>query len=335
MAEPMTAPRPAPPLLLADVGGTKARFALALGDGSLADPLTLDCASFPDLTAAVLHYLDQATAAGERPRRAAIAVAAPVTGDEVALTNHPWRFSIAELKQRLDLDRLVVINDFAALALAVPRLTPDDRLPVGGGTPAEGEPIGVIGPGTGLGVAGLVPVPGGMQALATEGGHVTMAAADDRESAVLAVLRQRFGHASAERVLSGDGLVNLYQALATLERAPAEDLSPAKVGARALGGGSPLCAEALDLFFAMLGTAAGNLALTLGARGGIYVAGGIVPQYAARFATSAFRQRFEDKGRYRSYLAAIPSYLVIHPAPGFLGLEAALERDAMEGSGDD
>jgi glucokinase len=311
--------------LLGDIGATNARFALADETGKLERVRVFAADEHPGLAAAIAAYLaeDGVTSA---PREAALAVASPVTGDEVTLTNHPWSFSIAGLKRQLGLARLVVINDFTANALAVPRLRPEDRQPVGGGVATEGAPIGVLGPGTGLGVSGLVPTPQGFVALATEGGHATLAPADARESAVLDRLRRRFDHVSAERVLSGQGLVTLYTTLAEIAGVPAGPFTPAQIADRAIGESEPLVRDALAMFCAMLGTMAGNLALTLGARGGIYIAGGIVPRLGARFAESAFRQRFEAKGRMRPYLAAIPTYVVAHPIPAFIGLLALLER---------
>jgi glucokinase len=310
--------------LLANIGPTHVRFALDRGAGALAAPTAFDCVDFAGAAAAIEHYLARA-GGGVRPRDMAIAVASPVTGDLVEMTNSDWRFCVSELRARLGLDRLEVLNDFAALALALPRLGSGDRYAVGGGTAIRGMPMAVFGPGTGLGVAGLVPSAAGYVPLATEAGHVTMAPVNERESLVLDRIRGRFGHASAERVLSGPGLANLYQALAEIEGTAAEDLTPREVSQRALAGRCERCGEALDTFFAMLGTFAGNLALTLGAGGGLYIAGGIIPQLLAPLAASRFRARFEDKGRFRDYLAAIPTFVVTHEAPTLVGLRAALE----------
>ena len=312
--------------LLGDIGATNARFALADAAGKPERVRVLACDEHAGLAAAIAAYLAEEGLAPP-PQEAALAVASPVTGDAVTLTNHPWSFSIAGLKRDLGLVRLVVINDFTANALAVPRLRPEDRQPVGGGAAAEGAPIGVLGPGTGLGVSGLVPTPQGFVALASEGGHATLAPADAREGAVLDRLRQRFDHVSAERVLSGQGLVTLYTTLAEIAGVPARPFTPAQIADRAIGESEPLVRDALAMFCAMLGTVAGDLALTLGARGGVYIAGGIVPRLGARFAESAFRQRFEAKGRMRPYLAAIPTYVVTHPIPAFIGLLALLERE--------
>jgi glucokinase len=228
------------------------------------------------------------------------------------------------LKQRLALDRLEVVNDFTANALALPRLGPRDRRQVGSGLPVAQMPIGVLGPGSGLGVSALVPADGGWIPLASEGGHATMPAATDREDAVLSLMRHRFDHVSAERALSGPGLVNLYAALAELDGVPAAGYTPAQITDPAIGAADRRCREATEMFCAMLGTVAGNLAVTLGARGGIYIAGGIVPKLGPVFDMSPFRARFEAKGRFRDYLAVIPTYVVTNPVPAFLGLVGLL-----------
>jgi glucokinase len=309
--------------LIGDIGGTHARFALVGATPRPERVRVLACDDYPSLGAAIAAYV-AAEAPQPAPREAALAVASAVTGDTVTMTNHPWSFSIAALQRDLGLARLVVVNDFAANALAVPHLRPDERTTIGGGAAVSEAPIAVMGPGTGLGMSALVPSRAGWVAIAGEGGHATIPAADARESEVLAHMRGRFGHVSAERVLSGPGLVNLYQTLAEIAGAPAEDFTAAQIADAEIGKSETLCREAVAMFCAMLGTVAGNLALTLGARGGLYIAGGIVPRLGARFAASGFRRRFEDKGRFRTYLAAIPCYVVTHPVPAFLGLAARL-----------
>jgi glucokinase len=307
--------------LIADLGGTNARFALADAGGTR-DTKILHGADYPALADAAHAYLNMVKPEVV-PRQAAIDVASPVTGDQVTLTNAAWSFSIAALKKDLGLERLEVINDFTAVALAVPYLEEGDRSPIGGGTPVANEPIGVLGPGTGLGVSGLVPSGGRWAALAGEGGHVTMAAATEREASVLDRLRHRYQHVSAERVLSGMGLVNLYETLSQLDGVDpvARDAAAVTEGAKT---GDPHCVEAVAMFASMLGTVAGNLALTLGSRGGVYIAGGIVPKLGGLFDGALFRERFEAKGRMRSFVVGIPTFLVTHPLPAFLGLRSVL-----------
>ena len=310
------------PDLIADIGGTNARFALAAGDGRIEAERVLSGADYPDLVQAAAAYLDQMD--GPRPRRAAVAVATPVAGDWIQFTNSPWAFSTEAARQALGLDRLLILNDFTALALALPLLGADERRAVGGGTAVAEAPIGLIGPGTGLGVSGLVWSGSRWIALQTEGGHVTFSAADEREWAVQQILRRRFGHVSPERLLSGPGLVHLHGALAELQGWPAEQLTPAAITDRAMAGTCPHCIEVLELFCGALGTAAANLAVTLGARGGVYIGGGIVPRLGALFDRSPFRSRFEFKGRFGAYVAAIPTWVITAANPALRGVAAAL-----------
>jgi glucokinase len=316
--------------VVADIGATNARFARVRRDGRIVDQRVYLCEDHPTLEEALDHYCSEL---GVKLRQAALAVASPVTGDRVTLTNNPWSFSIAEVRGRFGLDHLAVVNDFLANALSIPRLDPSDWCQIGGGTPVPGAPVGIIGPGSGLGVSGLVPMSsGGNDAgtvwlpLAGEGGHATMAPSTARESAVLERMRRRYEHVSAERALSGPGLVNLYTTLAEIDGVPAKPFTPAQITDPAIGAEAPLCREAVEMFCAMLGTVAGNLALTLGARGGIYIAGGIVPKLGAAFDSSPFRRRFEAKGRLQPYLAEIPTRVITHPVPAFVGLAGLLRR---------
>lgn len=311
--------------LVGDIGGTWARFGLVEPDGAFHRVAVRACADHAGLAEALDAYLEDA-ARGVRPRRAAISVAGPVTGDRVSLTNHPWSFSVEILRRRFGFESLAVVNDFSAVARGAPHLGEGDRLRIGGGRPAAGAAIAVLGPGTGLGVSGLVPSGGGWAVVEGEGGHATMAAADRREARVLAEVAREFGHVSAERVLSGPGLVNLHRALRRLDGEDPSGPEPTAEDIVAEGAGrrSPRCGEVLDLAAELLGTFAADTALTLGARGGVYIGGGLVPRYADRFARSGFRRRFEAKGRFSDYLAAIPTYLILHEFPAFLGLAALL-----------
>jgi len=309
--------------LVGDIGATNARFALVAPDGEISKTRVLLCDDYPTIADAITAYL--ADANGTKPVAAVLAVAASPTGDEVSLTNHPWTFSIAALRQAIGLKRLKVVNDFHANAAAVPYLAPTERIQVGPGAPLADAPIGVIGPGTGLGVSALVPTPAGPKPIPGEGGHVTMSPADARESAVLEIMRGRYDHVSAERVLSGPGLVNLYNTLSELSHVKAAPLTAAQITDPKIGAGDASAHEATAMFCAMLGTIAGNLALTLGARGGVYIAGGIVPKLGDAFAQSQFRERFEAKGRFRDYLAAIPTYVIVRPFAALLGASKLLD----------
>ncbi len=316
-----------PARLLGDVGGTNARFAWQdTGGAPLRDVVAIPTADHPTLAAALAAYLRSVGRAA--PPWCAIGIANPVTGDHVQMTNSPWSFSIEAVRRELGFERLVVVNDFTALALALPDLAPGELRQLGGGAAVAAAPLALIGPGTGLGVSGLVPTgePGRWVALQGEGGHVTLAPGNEREAAVLQVLRQRFGHASAERAVSGHGLEALYSALCVLGGNPnAAPLTAAEISRRALAGSDAQCIEALDLFCAFLGNVAGNLALTLGARGGVYIGGGIVPRLGSAFARSRFRACFEAKGRFRGYLEPIPVYVILSEvSPALLGAARAL-----------
>lgn len=315
------------PRLVGDIGGTHARFATVLQpDGAPVATARYRCNDFATLWEALQHYL--AACAPVHPRVGALGVATAVTDDRVRLTNHPWSFSISELQRQLGVERLLVINDFSALALALPALSADELQQVGGGAPAPGAVIGLIGPGTGLGVSGLLPTADGRDQIAIggEGGHVTLSSYDPDELPVLQWLHQSFGHVSAERVLSGPGLENLYQAICMLDYQRKPTLSAQRITEAAMAASDQACVKALNMFCSLLGDVAGNLALTLGARSGIYIAGGIVPQLGHWFAQSSFRERFESKGRFSEYLRAIPTYVVqAKISPALIGASRALD----------
>ncbi len=311
--------------LIADIGATNTRLALVEPGGAIARTRVVATDDFASLSDAIEDYL-AAEAPPVKPTVAVLAVAAPVTGDTVALTNNPWTFSIQAMGEQFGFTALHVINDFVANALAVPQLTPADRQQIGGGAPVAGAPVGVIGPGSGLGVSILIPQGDRVIPLQGEGGHVTMAAANKHEAAVLELMRKRFDHVSAERFLSGPGLVNLYNALCELAKEPAAPFTAAQITDPRTGEEEPRAREATAMFCAMLGTIAGNLALTIGARGGIYITGGIVPKLGAAFAQSDFRERFEAKGRFHGYLAAIPTYVITHASPALLGAAKLIEQ---------
>ena len=399
------------PRLLADIGGTNARFALQTPE-RIAPIVTLACADFATLQDAITQALQRA--GGPAVRHAAIAIANPVQGDTVRMTNHHWAFSIAALRDAMGWDTLLVLNDFTALALALPELPPEHLRQIGGGAPVAETAIALLGPGTGLGVSGLIPGPGGTWLpLSGEGGHVSFAPFDGREIDLWRYAQARFGHVSAERLLSGPGLQLIHAWLGEsgdhpaagppqggvrplggqqgqspsvgavhhpaagppqggvrplggqqgqspsvgadhhpaagppqggvrplggqrgqspsvgADHHPAAALSPADITARALQGGDLRCVQTVDLFCALLGTAAANLALTLGATGGVFIGGGIVPKMGAAFARSGFRARFESKGRFSGYLAHIPVFVIHHPDPAFLGAAKALDHQLI------
>ena len=308
---------------MADIGATTTRCALLDDKGHELAPEIFENADFTGVVGVLRVYLDHRRAS-DLPTRAALAVAAPIGGDEVQMINIGWRFSQSELKQELGLKRLQVVNDFAAIAWALPQLTSADVEQVGGGESAPRMTLAALGPGSGLGVSALVPTGDGWAVMTGEGGHVTMAAATREEQDVIAILRDRFhGHCSAERVLSGPGLVNLYVTLAELAGRGRPTVNPEDVTHLAKQG-EPLARKTLGMFFAMLGTVAANLAVTTGARGGVYIAGGIVPRVVDALRKSEFRARFEAKGRYQAYLGAIPTHVITTPLPAFHGLKYLL-----------
>jgi glucokinase len=316
-----------PPRLIADIGGTNARFAL-LGESDWREETVLACADYPDLVAATEHYLRsvRAAIAPQRPHEAAIAIAGPVTSDIVRMTNHVWEFSAAHTRERLGLRRLIILNDFTALAMVVRYLPPNEIEQIGSGRPVPNAPLAVLGPGTGLGVSGLIPTGTHWIPLQGEGGHVTLSVMNEREIGVLQQLHRHFSHVSAERVLSGPGLVNLYSGLCALDGRVPEVLTPPEVTRRAKEGSCRICLEAVGIFCGLLGTLAGNLVLTLGALGGAYIGGGIVPGLGGLFTSSNFRDRFEDKGRYADYLSQVPTYVIRTKLPAFIGLAAAFDE---------
>lgn len=311
-------------ILLGDIGGTHARFAV-LECGRLTPLKSLLVADYPDLRRALTEFL--ACHNDKRKIEGAIlAVAGPVENGHCVLTNSSWVIDRAALVAAFGFADVHLVNDFEAIAWALPCLTENDVFALGEGKAVRGAPAAVLGPGTGLGLACLLPSSNGIAVVATEGGHATLAATSSREDTILQHLRNRFGHVSAERALSGSGLENLYDAIRTVDRIAAPDRSAAEITTAAVSGNCPASVAALDMFCAMLGTVAGNAALTFAARGGVYIGGGIVSRIAHYLARSEFRSRFEAKGRLRSYLNAIPSNIIIHPDPAFIGLQMLAER---------
>lgn len=311
------------PRLLADIGGTNARFALDHGGGSIGNIAILACSDYADITAAIRTYLQ---CCPDMPiRNAIVAIANPVTGDIVRMTNHHWEFSINAVQRALGLDLLLVVNDFTALAMSVPTLAPTELEKIGGGTARNNGVIGLVGAGTGLGVAGLIPSSGRWLALESEGGHVAFSPSDERELTVLKYCWQHYDHVSAERLVSGPGIELIHKALAQqANRSEEKQLTTAAIVADALQAGDPLCQATIECFCGMLGTVSANLAVTLCAQGGIYIGGGVVPRLGGYFAKSPFRSRFEKKGRFSAFNAEIPTYVITAPYPAFTGVARIL-----------
>jgi glucokinase len=305
--------------VIGDIGGTNARFAVA-ERGKYRELLHVEVNKFGSLHDALTDYLNGLPRTLRSAMTGAIAVAGPVMGDRVALTNLGWSFSVSDLKRSLGLSSLTVVNDFAATAMSVPHLPENDCFPVGPSCPEAIGPIGIIGPGTGLGMSALIPNGREWILIAGEGGHATLPASTPEEDEIVRVLRTRWSHVSAERVLSGSGLVNIYEALCIIYGSVPLTLTPGEVTGRAFSGSDETCIKAFANFCAMLGTVAGDLALTIGASGGIYIAGGILLRFKEAFASSAFRERFENKGRFSGFLAKIPTRLILEESPALLGL---------------
>ncbi len=325
------------PCLVADVGGTNARFAwVAAPRAAPAHVRVLPVAAHAGPELAVRAYLQELAlllgADFSRPRSAAFALATALEGDLIELTNADWRFSRQQLQRALGLDVLLVLNDFEALALSLPCLGADQLRLWGPALtlPTPPHTLAVIGPGTGLGVGGVMLTPHGWVALAGEGGHASLSAADHFESQLLDVVRRGYTHVSAERLLSGLGLPLLHASVAAVLGLQVEPLKSEQIVAAGLAaegaGADVVCSRTLDSFCALLGSFAGNVALTLGARGGVYIGGGIVPRLGERFFASQFRARFESKGRFRPYLEAVPTALITDTLAALSGAALALEQ---------
>ena len=310
--------------LLADVGGTNARFAL-LQNGQPSEVLHLPVAEHPTAYDAIAAAMDR-LGCQQVPQAAVLAFAGPVDTARAVMTNAGWDTTVGELRQRFGFSQVRLLNDYAAMALALPHFGAGDLRLIGPARPEARGPQAVLGPGSGLGVAALVPAePNGIP-LVSEGGHMTMPATDVLEDELLAVLREEFRHVSAERLLSGPGLVNIHRALARVEGTAAPNLGAAEIAGRGLDGNDDLCRLTLERFCLFLGTFAGNVALGYGAQGGVFLAGGILPRLGDFLANSGFRGRFEAKGRFQDYLAAVPSWLVVRPDAAFVGLAAAARQ---------
>jgi glucokinase len=310
-------------VLLADIGGTNARFAL-MDRGVIGLVEHLKVADFPSSADAVTSYLAR-HAAGGHPSAAVMDVAGPIENNRCVLTNSHWIIDGAELAREFGFASATLLNDFEAVGWSLPALQPADLYPLGGQQAVAGAPMLVIGPGTGFGAACYLPGHGRPTVAVTEAGHATLPATTEREAKVLAKMRERFGHVSIERALSGMGIENVYRAIAAIDGAAVPERDAAAITHSAIDGSCGTSRAALDMFCAWLGAVAGNLALTFCARGGVYVAGGIPPRFPDYLAQSQFRHQFESKGRYDAYLRGIPAFIVTKPDISFLGLKTFFE----------
>lgn len=319
--------------LVADIGGTNARFALADDNGvGYSDAATLSCGRFHSLQDAISQYLQDC--GHPDISSACLAVAGPVSGDPVAVTNHHWRFGTRQLQGNLGLRHCLVINDFEAIGYAIPHLGEDDLAQLGDTPPpASGDTLhyAVVGPGTGLGAAAVTVRRGSAEVLSSEAGHLSFAPGDAAEIEIMRCLQSHFVRLSYERLLSGPGIVNLYQALAETSGTEPQNLTSELICQAAVERSNRLCVDALERFFAMLGAFAGDMVLAFNARDGVYIGGGIASRYLEQIQGSDFRTRFQCKGRYSDTMMRVPTWLILHENPGLLGAAAHL-YDTCEGA---
>lgn len=310
--------------LIADIGGTNARFAIVEpGSIKVQHERTLSCVNYRSLTEAVLAYLDDVSQ--PMPETASLAIATPVSSDRIVMTNHVWDMSVEETRKALGLKSLKVLNDYTALALALSFLAENELHKVGQGKASEKQVMAVIGPGTGLGVSAAIYAGSYWLPLQSEGGHIAYGPLNDRESDVIDVISEHRDFVSAESLVSGPGLVLLYESIAKCDGVKYELLSAEQIASKALKRSDTAAAEALSMFCGMLGSIAGNLALTLGARGGVFIGGGIVPKLGNYFDASPFRSCFENKGRFRHYVSEIPTYVISSKYPALTGAAVAVQ----------
>lgn len=310
--------------LVTDIGGTNARFALFnIKTSELSAITKIVINKDHDVITLIKNYLQTQAIQVDL---ACIAIACPIEGDRVEMTNNNLSFSRSQLKKELNLKQLEVINDFTAVSMCIPKLTAQDMIQIGGTKPDLNFPIAVYGAGTGLGVSYLINIDDHVISLSGEGGHVELPMVNENEDHVMAQFRQKFGRVSAERFLSGSGIVNIYQALLTIHHKPVEEITPDVIVNNALTGNCAICHQALTLFCTFMGRFGGNLALTLNTQGGVYIAGGIVPRFIDFFKASPFRATFENKGRMSYLVKRIPVYVITHSDPGLLGAGAYLQN---------
>lgn len=309
---------------VADVGGTNIRLA-QIENGKLSHIKKYLCSDYANIESVIQAYF--ASFSGLKFSAGCLGVACPVNNDFISMTNNTWQFSIAKLQEVLGLTWLGVINDFTAVAHAVTVLNQQQKAQIGRGQAIGTDNIAVFGPGTGLGVKHLTMTEQGWLALDGEGGHVDFAPVDDLDIAIWRFLTKKYGHASAEEVMSGRGLVQIYQALAEHKGMPAVFDDPADITDRALDGSCELSHATLTQFCRIMGSFAGNLALNMGTRGGVYIGGGIAPRFLNFLKDSDFRMRFEAKGRFRDYVASIPTFIITEPDHGLIGAMAYLDQN--------
>jgi len=317
------------PLLIGDIGGTNARFAwVESGKPALHDALTLQCSDFASANDAIRHYLQASSTT--TPRVACIAAAGPVVDGVVRVTNNHWTLAAADIETEFAIRTVRLLNDFEAVAYSIPQLRSRDMLAVGrpDRTPVlEGDfDIAILGPGTGLGAAGLAARGQCVVPTVGEGGHVGFAPETARQVEILHELQGRFDRVSIERLLSGPGVENIYWAISRLGGEQRTQLNAPEIFDEGCSNGDPCAVEAVAVFFQILGQVAGDLALTLGTSTGVYIAGGIVRRYPKLLQDSGFREAFDNKGPHRSRMESIPTLLITHQDPGLLGAAGCVQE---------
>ncbi len=311
------------PALVADIGGTNARFAIAY-NGKITNEKVLPVKDFSHPRDAIQAYFAEV---GTTAEQGCLAVACPVHTNPIQLTNSHWQFFPDSLQKELKLSRLKIINDFTALSLAVPLMQEHDIIQFGSGTIIDKMPIGVLGPGTGLGVSGLIHTKAGWVPLQGEGGHISYAAQTELEIEVVTILREELPRVSAERILTGSGIQRLYRAMCIINNRPAENLQPNEIADLAINNKDDSCVSALDIFASALGDVSGDLGLVMGSFGGVYIGGGIVSKHYKYFVQSSLRRRFENKGRFDSYMRDIPTFIIKSELSALKGYAVAIGED--------
>ncbi|WP_371189817.1 glucokinase [Thalassotalea ponticola] len=309
--------------VVADIGGTNLRVGTVLENGDITDLTLYQCEQHPSLQAVLEAYFSSHDIDSSKVN-ACLAIACPVDQDLIKMTNLPWQFSKSELKADLKLNRLYVINDYTAIAWAVPFLSDQQKVKIGGGQSLDKHPIAICGPGTGLGVANVIWGNDQWISVGGEGGHADFAAVDETEIEILRFLQNKYPRVSYEQVLSGLGIEQIYQALCHMKGVDAEAFKAADISARALENRCDICLQALNQFCKTLGSFAGNMALTTAAFGGVYIAGGIAPRFIEFIQNSEFRERFEAKNRFTEFNKGIATYVITEAQPGVLGASAYL-----------
>ncbi|MBU2869587.1 glucokinase [Colwellia sp. E2M01] len=311
--------------IVADIGGTNLRIGTVSTSGEVESLEVYRCADYQGLADIIQHYVSAQNLSG-KCLNACLAIACPADNDEIKMTNLPWKFSQSALKSTLQLNTLYMINDYTAIAHAAPFLNDKQKVKIGAGMTVPQKPISICGPGTGLGVSNVVFHNQQCITISGEGGHVDFAPTNSTEAAILNFLLTKYQHVSYEQLLSGLGIEQIYQAISHIKQQPVQSYTAAKISEKAIDRSCDICHQTLLQFCKILGAFAGNLSLTFGSFGGVYIAGGIVPRFIEFLQNSEFRQAFEAKGRFAGFNQKIPTYVITEEQPGILGAAAYLRQ---------